>query len=132
MEKELRDHIHRNHCKVVPLKSIPVGKHAIPMVWSMKRKRNPLGDIVKWKARLCAGGNRSIESIDYWATYSPVVSWSTFRLMIVFAVLKDWHMESIDFVLAFPQAPIKTDIYMRPLKVPSGFSVPDLPTFFYR
>ena len=88
------------------------------MVWSMKRKRNPLGDIVKWKARLCVGGYRSIESIDYWATYSPVVSWSTVRLMIVFAILTDWHMESIDFVLAFPQAPIKTDIYMRPPKVP--------------
>ena len=39
-------------------------------------------------------------------------------------------MESIDFVLAFPQAPIKTDIYMRPPKVPSGFSIPDLPTFY--
>ena len=95
----------------------------------MKRKRNPLGDIVKWKARLCAGGHRSIESIDYWATYSPVVSWSTVRLMIVFAILNDWHMESIDFVLAFPQATIKTDIYMRPPKVPSGFSIPDLPMF---
>ena len=35
MEKELRDHINRKHWKVVPLKSIPVGKHAIPMVWSM-------------------------------------------------------------------------------------------------
>ena len=88
-----------------------------------------LGDIVKWKAMLCAGGHRYIESIDYWATYSPVVSWSTVRLMIVFAILNDWHMESIDFVLAFLQAPIKTDIYMRPLKVPSGFSIPDLPTF---
>ena len=86
MEKELRDHINRKHWKLVPLKSIPVGKHAIPMVWSMKRKRNPLGDIVKWKARLCAGGHRSIESIDHWATYSPIISWSTVRLMIVFAI----------------------------------------------
>ena len=74
MEKELRDHINRKHWKVVPLKSISVGKHVIPMVWSMKRKWNPLGDIVKWKARLCAGGHQSIESFDYWATYSPVVS----------------------------------------------------------
>ena len=49
--------------------------------------------------------------------------------MIGFAILNDWHMESIDFVLAFPQAPLKTDIYMRPPKVQSGFSIPDLPTF---
>ena len=95
----------------------------------MKRKRNPLRDIVKWKARLCAGGHWYIKSIDYWATYSPVVSWSKVQLMIVFAILNNWHMESINFVLAFPQAPIKTYIYMIPTKVPSGLSIPYLPAF---
>ena len=129
LEKELRDHVDCKHWKVVPLKSIPVGKHSITILWSIKRKRNTLGDIVKWKARLCAGGYQSIKSIDYWDTYSPVVSWSTVRLMIVFAILIGWHMESIDFVFAFSQAPIKTDIYMRPPKVPSSFFIPDLPTF---
>ena len=49
--------------------------------------------------------------------------------MIVFAILNNLHMESINFVLAFPQAPIKTNIYMRPPKVPLGFSIPDLPAF---
>ena len=36
-------------------------------------------------------------------------------------------MESIDFVLAYPQAPVKTDIFMQPPKVPPGFLIPDLP-----
>jgi hypothetical protein len=43
-------------------------------------------------------------------------------------LLNNWHMQSIDFVLAFPQAPIKTDIYMRPPKVPPDFKIPDVPT----
>ena len=64
-KRESRDHIDRKHWKMVPLKSIPVGKHVIPMVRSMKRKRNLLGDIVIWKARLCVGGHRSIKSIEY-------------------------------------------------------------------
>ena len=64
-ENELCDHIDCKHWKVVPLKYIPVGKDVIPMVWSMKQKRNPLLDIVKWKARLCVGGHRSIKSIEY-------------------------------------------------------------------
>jgi hypothetical protein len=95
----------------------------------MKRKRNPIGIIIKWKARLCAGGHRSIEFVDYWTTYSPVVSWNTVRLIIVMALVNNWHMQSIDFVLAFPQAPIKTDIFMRPPKVPHDFIIPDLPSF---
>ncbi len=37
-------------------------------------------------------------------------------------------MESIDFVLAFSQAPVQTDIYMKPHKVPPDFPIPDLPS----
>jgi hypothetical protein len=129
MRKELMDHVGRKHWKVVPRKSVPKHKHPIPMVWSMKRKRNPIGEITKWKARLCAGGHRSIPFVDYWNTYSPVVSWNTVRILIVMALLNGWHMRSIDFVLAFPQAPVKTDIYLNPPKVPKGFPIPDLPHF---
>jgi len=129
MYKELQDHIGRGHWKIVSTKRVPKGRMPIPMVWSMKRKRNPVGDIVKWKARLCAGGHKSIEGIDYWDTYSPVVSWSTVRLLVTSALIKGWHMESIDFVLAFPQAPVKTDIFMKPPKVPRDFVIPDLPNF---
>lgn len=129
MRKELEDHINRKHWKVVPLKSVPKGKIPLPMVWSMKRKRDPLGFIIKYKARLCAGGHKSIESVDYWSTYSPVVSWGTVRLMLVLAIVNNWHMQSIDFVLAFPQAPVKTDIFMKPPKVPHNFLIPDLPRF---
>ena len=112
MHKEINDHIRQKHWKVVTKTVIPKGRVPIPMVWSMKRKRNPIGEITKWKARLCAGGHRQQSGIDYWSTYSPVVSWSTVRLMIVMALLLDWHMESIDFVLTFPQAPVATETYM--------------------
>jgi hypothetical protein len=128
MKKGLNDPIDRKHWKVIPASAVPKHKLPIPMVWSMKRKRKPIGEITKWKARLCAGGHRSLLHIDYWLTYSPVVSWNTVRLVIVTALLNDWHMQSIDFVLAFPQAPIKTDIYMKPPKVPAKFDIPDLPS----
>jgi hypothetical protein len=58
-----------------------------------------------------------IPFVDYWNTYSPVVSWNTVRILIVMALLNGWHMRSIDSVLAFPQAPVKTDIYLNPPKV---------------
>ena len=65
MKKELEDHIARKHWKVVPVSTVPTHKRCLPMVWSMKRKRNPVGEIIKWKARLCAGGHKSIEFVDY-------------------------------------------------------------------
>ena len=129
MHKELNEHISRCHWKVVSLKDVPSHKRRLPMVWSMKRKRNPIGEIVKWKARLCAGGHRSIEFVDYWDTYSPVVSWQTIRLVFTLAIVNNWYIHSIDFIMAFPQATVKTDIFMQPPRVPHDFKIPDLPSF---
>ena len=92
MTEELKSHINRKHWKIVPLKSVPEGKRCLPMVWSMKRKKNPLGEIIKYKARHYAGRHRSIEFVDYWDTYSPVVSWQTIRLMLVLAIVNNWHI----------------------------------------
>ena len=59
------------------------------MVWSMKCKHNPVGEIVKWKAHVCAGDQKSMESVKYWSTYSPVVSWSTVYLAIMLALINN-------------------------------------------
>jgi len=129
MKKELSNHVTRKHWKVVPIKNTPRTKTCLPMVWSMKRKRNLIGETVKWKARLYAGGHCSVEFIYYWDTYSTVVSWQTICLVFTLAIVNDWYIHSIDFVMAFPQAEIKTDIYMRPPQVPNYFKIPDLLSF---
>ena len=125
MKTELEAHTKRGHWKVIKKNSLPAGRKALPMVWSMKQKQNIIGEITKWKARLCAEGHRSIEGVEYWNTYSPVVSWSTVQLMLCIFIATDWHMESVDFVIAFPQAPIKTDIFMQLPRAPNNFKIPD-------
>ena len=98
------------------------------MLWSMKHTRNSVGEIVKWKARLCTGSHRSIKFVDYWDTYSPVVSWQTICLIFTLTIVNNWHIHSINFFLAFPQADIKTDIYIKSPTVPYEFTIPDLPS----
>ena len=117
---------------MVPRKSVPAQKICIPVVWSMKRKHDPIGNILKQKARLCAGGHRSVEISDYWNNYSPVVSWQTICLVFTLEIINDLYIHSIGFVMAFLQADIKTDIYMCPPTVPPDFVIPDLPSFFAR
>ena len=58
--------------------------------------------------------------------------WNTVRLVLAVALLNDWHMQSIDFVLAFPQAPVKTNIYTKPPKILKDFEIPNLPDFTKR
>ena len=98
------------------------------MFWRIKRRRNPIREIIKWKACFCAGGHRSMEFVDYWDNYSPVVSWQIIRLIFILAIVNYWHIQSIDFVLVFPLADINTGIYMQPPKFPGDFPIPD----FYR
>ena len=77
MYEELSDHIKQNNWRVIPLLNAPKHTKTIPMVCSMKHKCNSVGEIIKWKAQVYAGGHKSMESIDYWSTYSPIILWST-------------------------------------------------------
>ena len=99
------------------------GRRPIPVnaVWAFKRKRDPLGNITKYKARLNVHGGQTKEGIHYWDTYAPVVQWLTVRIVLILSLLENLHSRSIDFILAFPQAKIKVDVYMR---IPFGFQVP--------
>ncbi len=47
----------------------------------------------------------------YFETYTPVVTWFAIRLMIIFGIIFFWALRQVDFVMAYPQAPIEMDIY---------------------
>ena len=77
--------------------------------------------MTKHKARLCCHGGQQQWGVNYWNTYSPVVSWSSIRILMTLSNLHYLHTKSVDFVQAFPQAKIKTTIY---LKTPDGVELP--------
>ena len=112
MEKELKQHSELRHWCTVHRSQVPQNAKPIPMVWTLRHKHDPAGAIVKWKARLCAGGHRQIYGDNYWSTFTPVVSWTTVRCIFVLALLLGLHMRSIDFIMAYTQAKVKTAIYM--------------------
>ena len=60
----------------------------------------------------------------YDQTYAPVATWNSIRTMLILAAYDGWYTRQIDYVLAFPQAPIDREISM---KVPAGFTVVDGP-----
>lgn len=62
MEKEVANHIKRNHWKIVTMDEMHcTGHHKRPInaVWSFKHKCNPFRLIVKYKAQLCAHGGQT-------------------------------------------------------------------------
>ena len=100
---------------------MPRGFKVLPAVWSMKRKRRMLTrEVYKWKSRLNVGGHKQEIGINYWETYTPVVAWASIRLLLIISMLAKWHTVQVDFVMAYPQADIETDMYM---DMPKGFAV---------
>jgi hypothetical protein len=88
----------------------------------MKWKRKPsTGEISKYKARMNVDGSQTIKGLHYEETYAPVVQWATIKFSLTLVILSNWHTGQIDFVLAYTQADIERDLYM---KLPAGFTVP--------
>ena len=117
MVKEVEDHVRREHWKIMTISEMIASGHKgkpIMGVWSMKRKRNPLGVIAKCKARLCAHGGQTIESVHYESTYAPVATWTTIRFLLTASLINNWHTRQIDFVLAHPQAKVSHDVFVLP------------------
>ena len=119
--KEIADHCKRKHWVVIPRNEVPHEQDVLPAVWSMKRKRDLVTRLpTKHKARINIHGGKQEYGVNYYETFSPVVTWTTIRLSLTLALLQNWFSRQIDFVLAFPQAPIEFDMYM---EIPKGIDV---------
>ena len=119
--KEVNDQMDNGIFSIVPATEVPKGVKPLPAVWQMKRKRDIRSrKVKKWKARLNIDGSR-MSPDQYDLTYAPVASWNSIRLLLALTTLHKWHTIQIDYVLAFPQAPVERELYM---KIPVGFEVP--------
>ena len=119
MDQEIGSHDERQNWKVIPLSQVPKGTKLIDTVWTFARKRKlDTREIYKWKARLTVHGGQQIHGINFWDTYAPVVMWPTIRFFFCITLLRQWHTRQVDFIMAYPHAPVETPLYLR---IPQGF-----------
>ena len=121
MQQEVKAHIDNKNWMIIHKSLVPANRKILPAVWAFRRKRDiATRKVYKWKARLNVHGGKQVKGLDYWETYAPVASWPSIRLIMYIAVLNNWPTMQLDFVLAFPQAVVETDIFMQ---IPQGFSL---------
>ena len=61
-----------------------------------------------------------IKNKHYDQTYAPVASWAIIRLIMTIAAVNKWPTKQLDYVLAFPQAPIERELY---ISIPAGYKI---------
>jgi hypothetical protein len=121
MRKEVQDQSENGNFTVMPKTQLPKGATVLPTVWQMKRKRNiRTRKVKKYKARLNIDGSRMQKGKHYDKTYTPVVSWNSLHLLLMLTAVHGWHTRQLDYVLAFPQAPVEREIY---ISIPQVFSI---------
>lgn len=121
MNKEIDQHNNRKNWVLVPRSDVPDHLSVLPSVWAMRRKRDlSTGEITKWKARLNVDGSKQKYGLDYDETYAPVASWASIRLILLISCLNGWHRRQLDFVQAFPQAPVEKELY---IEIPRGCNI---------
>jgi hypothetical protein len=116
--KEVNGHVDCKNWSLKKRSKVPEDVQIVPSVWSMQCKRDlTTKEIKSHKARLNLHGGKQIYGMNYFETYAPVVTWLAIRCMIVFGIIFCWALCQVNFVMAYPQAPIEIDIYM---ELPQG------------
>jgi len=74
------------------VKDLPPGRKALGSKWVFLAKKDQAGKIVKFKARWVARGELQKKGINYRETFTPVISLTTLRIMLMIVAVLDLEM----------------------------------------
>jgi hypothetical protein len=121
MNQEIQQQVGMGVHTLIKRSEVPEGASILPAVWQLRRKRDiRTGKIKKYKARCNIDGSQMKYGEHYQETYAPVAGWTSIRLLLALVLLFQWKTVQLDYVLAFPQAPVERELYM---ELPKGFTV---------
>jgi len=100
---------------------LPRGHKAIGLKWVYKVKKNPEGEIVKYKARIVAKGYAQRQGVDYDEVFAPVARLETVRLLLALAAYGGWEVHHMDVKSAFLNGDLQEEVYVHQ---PPSFSDP--------
>jgi hypothetical protein len=96
----------------------PTHKTPLPAKWVFKIKRDKQGAVEKYKARLVAKGFMQKPGVDYDEVFASSSSLVTLRLLLSFAVQKEYEIHQIDVKTAFLNGELTEEVYLHP---PEGY-----------
>jgi len=110
--------LQEKHCFELVDQSDAKGRQIVNSTWVFKRKRQPDGSLLKYKACLCIRGDKMYEGLKEGegaketSGYAPVIDWGTLHIILSLTIQYGLHMTQVDFKNAFVQAPLKRPMYM--------------------
>lgn len=92
----------------------PEGTKLVGCRWLYKPKEVVVGaESTKHKASLVVQGFTQVEGVDYTEAFSPIVKYTSIRILLSIVVQIDMHLEKMDIKTTFLHEHLKEKIYMR-------------------
>jgi hypothetical protein len=110
--------------KTWTLSSLPARQRAIGLKWVFKLKKDPDGNIVKYKARLVVKGYAQRQGVDFDEVFAPVARMETVRILLALAAHGGWEVHHMDVKSAFLNGDLAEEVYVQQ---PAGFSSKERP-----
>nr|GEZ76378.1 hypothetical protein [Tanacetum cinerariifolium] len=100
----------------------------IRLKWLWKNKKDEDQTVIRNKARPAAKGYAQEEGIDFEESFAPVACLEAVRIFVAYAAHKSFPIYQMDVKTAFPNGPLKEEVYVAQL---DGFVDPDHPEKVY-
>jgi Reverse transcriptase (RNA-dependent DNA polymerase) len=83
----------------------------------LKAKRDTVGAIIKYKARLVAGEDDQVHGFDFDQSYAPVAYFTVVRIILSVAARENRVVHSLDVSNALVRTPLVDVVYVRQPKI---------------
>ena len=83
--------------------------------WVFKTKKDSIGNIKRYKAKLIAKGFIQNEGVDYKETFSPVYKKDSFRIIMTLVTHFDLELQQMDMKTVFLNGDLEEEVYMKQL-----------------
>lgn len=120
MNNEIKCFIEKKVFELHPTDELFDKDRLLKTKWVYQLKYNHLGEIIKYKARLVAGGYKQKYGEDYIDIFSPTLNVDCLRLLITYGLEYDYIIQSCDVATAYLNASIDQDVFTYQ---PEGFKV---------
>ncbi|MCP3676941.1 MAG: hypothetical protein GY721_04950, partial [Deltaproteobacteria bacterium] len=97
-QSELSSLMDRETWSLVP---VPRDRKLVDNTWVFRRKLGPNGEVLRYKARLCARGFSQVKGEDFDKTFSPVAAFRSLRVLFSLSAHFRLTLHQLDVVAAF-------------------------------